>query len=212
MMRQVTARPNDRPTRWSRALLRAAAALVLILLVAGIPLVISGCGGAGSTMQSGAASSSHAPLSASDSVALASMVKTTAQIQTTAAAAANMLQELQTGEWLKLTSEQQLAALSGLESLSQRLMRTIANGFPEAQAADLQATGKGALTQATSACSDYISVSASAASNLIYLPLRRAKAESSRWSTRIAEKADQFAAAQRNLELAMGRLRAKYGG
>jgi hypothetical protein len=119
---------------------------------------------------------------------------------------------LETGKWLKLKAQEQLAVLSKLESLSQTLSRKITEGYPKAQAADLKAAEKGPFDVASRACSDYISEAADAASNLLYLPADQVRADTPHWVERIVEKADLYAPARKRLREAMVALQARYGG
>jgi hypothetical protein len=155
--------------------------------------------------------SPHATLSQSDSAALAFMVATTTQIDAAAAATRDFLGTLETGKWSKLSAQEQLAAVTNLESLSQKLSKTIVDGFPRPRATDIQAVENGDFTQAANASSDYISEAAAAASNLAYLPSARVEAAAPGWVKRIDQKASRFAPARRRLEQAMAELQAKYG-
>jgi hypothetical protein len=184
----------------------------LVLLLLGALAATSGCGGVGSTPSATPSASPQATLSQSDSAALAFMVATTTRIDAAAAAADDFRSTLETGKWATLSGPEQLAVLSDLESLSQKLTRTIVDGLPVAAAADVRAIEKGAFTQAADASSDYISEAAAAASNLAYLPAAKVNAVAPGWVKRIGQKASSFAPPRRRLEQGMAALQAKYGG
>jgi hypothetical protein len=204
--------PTDRcPLRRAARTVAVACASLAIVLSA---TALTGCGGSGP-----AASSSTSPppsplatLSQSDSATLAFMADAVTRIDANAAAAAGFLTSLETGKWLKLTEQEQLAALSNLESLSQALGRTISEGYPKAQATDLRAAEKGPFTAAARAASDYISEAADAASNLLYLPVAKIRADTPRWVKSITEKGDLYTTAREHLRTAMAALQARYGG
>lgn len=206
-----TARTDRRSLR---RLARPVAVACASLAIALIAAALTGCGGSGPAASSSASPlpSPLATLSQSDSATLAFMADTVTRIDANAAAAADFLTSLETGKWLKLTEQEQLAVISNLESLSQALVRTISTGYPKAQATDLRTAEKGPFTAAAQAVSDYISEAADAASNLLYLPVAKIKADTPRWVKSMTEKGDLYTAAREHLRTAMAALQAKYGG
>jgi hypothetical protein len=194
---------------------RRAAIVLASLVIVSSAAALAGCGGSGSgtspSTSPPASSSPLATLSQSDTATLTFMAETVTRLDANAAAAADFLTSLETGKWLRLTEQEQLAVLSNLESLSQTLARTIAEGYPKAQATDLKAAEKGPFTAAAKACSDYISAAADAASNLLYLPAARVKADTPHWVKFIGGKGDRYAAAREPLQTAMAALQARYG-
>jgi hypothetical protein len=196
----------------ARAWRRAAWSLGSIALLLSV-LTLTSCSGSGATTPASLPTPSpHMTLSQSDSATLAFMADTATLIDADAAAAADYLTSLETGKWLKLKAQEQLAVLSKLESLSQALSRKITEGYPKAQAADLKAAEKGPFDVASRACSDYISEAADAASNLLYLPAAQVRADTPHWVERIVEKADLYAPARKRLREVVVALQAKYGG